>query len=146
MGPIARPRIETPARLHVLVTGVYSGRVFTAERPIRVQIDGRCKRVEEDGMAKAHAVRLDDETTEWLERYAEERGTDKGAVLRSAVAAFREDVERGVPDLKPEAKPQGPTAAQRRARAAAEVYGVSTATDLLAERQRALNKKIQGWS
>jgi predicted transcriptional regulator len=80
--------------------------VFTAERPIRVQIDGRCKRVEEDGMAKAHAVRLDDETTEWLDRYAEERGTDKGTILRSAIESFRDDCERGVPELRRAAREQ----------------------------------------
>jgi predicted transcriptional regulator len=52
------------------------------------------------GMAKAHAVRLDEDTTEWLDRYAEERGTDKGTILRSAIESFRDDCERGVPELR----------------------------------------------
>jgi predicted DNA-binding protein len=82
-------------------------------------------------MAKAHAVRLDDETTEWLERYAKERGTDKGAVLRSAVAAFREDAERSVPDL--ESRPL-----------TVDVPGVRRGSEMLAERQARLNKLI-GW-
>jgi predicted transcriptional regulator len=57
-------------------------------------------------MAKAHAVRLDDETTEWLDRYAEERGTDKGTILRSAIESFRDDCERGVPELRRAAREQ----------------------------------------
>lgn len=57
-------------------------------------------------MAKAHAVRLDEETTAWLERYAEERDVDKGTVLRSAIESFRVDCERGVPELRQKAREQ----------------------------------------
>jgi predicted transcriptional regulator len=58
------------------------------------------------GVAKAHAVRLDEDTTEWLDRYAEERGTDKGTILRSAIESFRDDCERGVPELRQKAREQ----------------------------------------
>jgi predicted transcriptional regulator len=62
--------------------------------------------VEVVGVAKAHAVRLDEDTTEWLDRYAEERGTDKGTILRSAIESFRDDCERGVPELRQKAREQ----------------------------------------
>jgi hypothetical protein len=46
-----------------------------------------------------------------------------------------------VPDLEPEVKP-----APFSAGPGVNVPGVRYGSDLLAERQRALNKKIQGWS
>jgi hypothetical protein len=101
-------------------------------------------------VAKAHAVRLDDETTEWLERYAEERGTDKGTILRSAVAAFREDVRAGVPDLEPAPVLDARSPEDGRGKVSRPVVpavpGVKRGSEVLADRQRALNKKIQGWS
>jgi hypothetical protein len=51
-------------------------------------------------MAKvAVAVRLDPEVVEWADAYAKERGVSRQAVLEGAVLDFREDAQRGVPDL-----------------------------------------------
>jgi hypothetical protein len=101
-------------------------------------------------MSKVVSGRVPDELADWLDAYAKERGVTRASVLASAIVALRGDAAGGVPEVKTAVEsatsvPMDPTAARRRAQAAAEVYGVSTAADLLADRQRALNKKI-GWS
>jgi hypothetical protein len=96
-------------------------------------------------MSKVVSGRVPDELADWLDAYAKERGVTRASVLASAIVALRGDAAGGVPEVDPaKSAPMDPTAARRRAQAAAQVYGVSTAADLLADRQRALNKKI-GW-
>jgi hypothetical protein len=87
-------------------------------------------------------LRAEDGLADWAVEYAKQRGVPTAEVVSAAIRAFREDAERSVPDLeKPEVKPAPFTAAP-----GVNVPGVRYGSDVLAERQRALNKKIQGWS
>jgi hypothetical protein len=84
-------------------------------------------------------LRLDRELVDWADGYAKQRGVPTAEVVSAAIRAFREDAERSVPDLE---KPKPPLTASRYP----NVPGVKRGSDVLADRQRALNKKIQGWS
>jgi hypothetical protein len=87
-------------------------------------------------------LRLDRELVDWADGYARSRGSTRTEVVEAGLRSLREDAERSVPDLeKPEVKPAPFTAAP-----GVNVPGVRYGSDLLADRQRALNKKIQGWS
>jgi hypothetical protein len=84
-------------------------------------------------MSKVVSGRVPDELADWLDAYAKERGVTRAAMLASAIEALRGDAAGGVPDVKV-------------AKTYPNVPGVKRGSDVLAERQRALNKKIQGWS
>jgi hypothetical protein len=98
MGPIARPRIETPAPRHVLVTN----RTYV---PCCTYTGG-----DNDGegvMAKQRVdLRLDPELVAWVDGYAKERGVSRTDLLESALAGFKDDAERGVPELRRAAREQ----------------------------------------
>lgn len=49
---------------------------------------------------------MPEDVSDWVEEYAVSRGVDIATVLRSAVEAFKEDTESGVPDLKRMARSQ----------------------------------------
>lgn len=51
-------------------------------------------------MSKMVSVRLEDELVAWLDGYAEKRGVSRTELLGSAIESFRDDCERGVPDLR----------------------------------------------
>jgi hypothetical protein len=88
MGPIARPRIETPAHLHVLVTQPVTAGVTVAG----VTGDWRL------GMTKV--LRAEDGLADWAVEYAKQRGVPTAEVVSAALRSFREDAERSVPDLE----------------------------------------------
>jgi hypothetical protein len=77
-------------------------------------------------------LRAEDGLADWAVEYAKKRGVPTAEVVSAAIRAFREDAERSVPDLERKPVP--------------DVPGVRRGSDVLADRQRALNKKIQGWS
>jgi hypothetical protein len=88
-------------------------------------------------MSKVVSGRVADELAEWLDGYAKERGVTRAAMLASAIEALRGDAAGGVPEVRP---------APVLNRAVPDVPGVRRGSDVLADRQRALNKKMQGWS
>lgn len=49
---------------------------------------------------KVVSLRLSDQVLAWLDRYAEERGTTRQALLDTAIANFADDARRGVPELR----------------------------------------------
>lgn len=51
-------------------------------------------------------VRVDDELAAWLEGYAKERGAAMSDVVSTALAGFKDDCERGVPELRRAAREQ----------------------------------------
>lgn len=57
-------------------------------------------------MGKAHAVRLSDEVSEWVEVYAEKRGVKPSDLLRTAIEDFKVDAEAGVPEIRRTAREQ----------------------------------------
>jgi predicted transcriptional regulator len=56
--------------------------------------------------SKSVTVRLDEGLLEWADRVAAERGATRTDVLAAAVAAYREESEAGVPELRDMAKRQ----------------------------------------
>jgi hypothetical protein len=71
-------------------------------------------------VSKAHAVRLGEDLSAWVESYAAERGVKASDLLRTAIEAFREDCEAGVPEIRALAREQ----AGMRSAAQAQVRGV----------------------
>jgi hypothetical protein len=51
-------------------------------------------------------LRLDPELVAWVDGYARERGVSRTDLLESALAEFRVDCERGVPELRQKAREQ----------------------------------------
>lgn len=51
-------------------------------------------------MAKVVSLRLDDELLEWATTYAESRGVSRTDLLIEGLRNFREDCERGVPEVR----------------------------------------------
>lgn len=51
-------------------------------------------------MSKVVSVRLPEELAEWVESYAKQRGVERTVLLESAIVAFKEDCDTGVPELR----------------------------------------------
>jgi hypothetical protein len=73
----------------------------------------------------------DDGLVEWLEGYAKQRKVPVSKVVTAALAGFRDDCERGVPDL-PRAEAEHRVQAVR-----SQVPGVKTAAEVRADPVRA---------
>jgi hypothetical protein len=82
-------------------------------------------------------LRLDPDLVDWADAYALSRASTRTEVIEAGLRSLRDDAERSVPDLND---------AVARLSLARDVSGVKRGSDVLADRQRALNKKIQGWS
>jgi hypothetical protein len=90
-------------------------------------------------MSKVVSGRVPDELAEWLDVYAKGRGVSRAAVLTSALELVRAGgVLDAVPLVAGDGKVSRPVVPA--------VPGVRRGSDVLADRQRALNKKIRGWS
>lgn len=88
---------------------------------------------------KVASFRLDTELLDWVAQYASSRGASQGTVVESALRSFKEESERGVPDL-PVA--DSPEARVRRAMKAAPVRParkLSPPDPAMLARQRRLN-------
>jgi hypothetical protein len=77
-------------------------------------------------------LRLDRELVDWADAYARSRGSTRTEVVEAGLRSLREDARAGVPDLG-EPAPVVPA-----------VPGVRRGSDVLADRQRALNRRM-GW-
>lgn len=55
-------------------------------------------------MAKVVSLRVDDELLEWATSYAEARGVSRTDLLVEGLKNFREDCERGVPEIRERAR------------------------------------------
>lgn len=50
--------------------------------------------------SKVLSLRVEEELAAWAEEYAEARGVSKQELLAGALRSFREDCERGVPEIR----------------------------------------------
>jgi hypothetical protein len=128
MGPIAWPRIETPAHMHVLVTAYVPGgpigpfgtyclyASFTAVRTKGAGVLQRRRRVD---------LRLGRELVDWADAYARSRGSTRTEVVEAGLRSLREDARAGVPDLEPPKVEMPPVAPG--------VPGVQRASDLIVD-------------
>jgi predicted transcriptional regulator len=66
------------------------------------RFDGSVLQVATTGIS----VRVPEPLLKWLDEYARERGTSRTALIETALAGFREDAERGVPELRRAAREQ----------------------------------------
>ena len=57
-------------------------------------------------MSKVLSLRVPDGLAEWADEYAEARGVKRADLLVSALESFREDCERGVPEIRERAREQ----------------------------------------
>jgi predicted transcriptional regulator len=55
---------------------------------------------------KVVSVRVPEEVADWLDEYAKARGASRAEVIESALAGFKDDCERGVPELRKLAREQ----------------------------------------
>lgn len=77
---------------------------------------------------KVQSYRLNEESIEWVASYSKQRDVPQAEILEAAIASFRSDCERGVPDLpekveatKPQVAPVPSLLGQRQARLAKEM-------------------------
>lgn len=55
-------------------------------------------------MTKVLSLRVGDDLAEWADAYAKSRGVTKQALLEEGLRSFREDCERGVPEIRERAR------------------------------------------
>jgi hypothetical protein len=58
-------------------------------------------------MTKVLSLRVADDLAEWAEAYSKERGVTKQALLEEGLRGFKDDCERGVPEVRVRVAPSG---------------------------------------
>lgn len=66
-------------------------------------------------MTKVLSLRVADDLAEWATAYAETRGVTRQALLEEGLRSFKEDCERGVPEIRAERPAPRPIPTLRRA-------------------------------
>lgn len=58
-------------------------------------------------MTKVLSLRVQDDLADWADAYAKERGVTKQALLEEGLRGFKDDCERGVPEVRVRVEPSG---------------------------------------